>query len=216
MKQRLTALALATLLLLGLTACGKTVEEASPTPAEPTVSQPVESVPAESEAPESAAPTDSETSEPGQSAAPSETPSVQPSEAPSEASDPEPAKAPTANQVYAAVSAAAGVSYNNATSYIDAYYTTLDLSALDDYVFYMPDMSAQIEEIVIAKVSGDMDAVKSACLDRQKGMAEEAAFYGTTGAYVDSYQLVTEGDWVMFCVCEKSADAVSAFRSSVK
>lgn len=215
MKQRLTALALAALLLLSLAACGgETAEKPSPASDEPTVSQPVETVPAESENPESAAAVDSETSAPDESAAPSETPSVQPSEVPSE--EPAPAKALTAGSVYAAVSAAAGVSYDNATSYIDAYYTTLDLNALSDYVFYMPSMSSQIEEIFIAKVSGDMSAVKSACRDRQAAMVEEAAFYGTTGAYVDGYQLVTEGDWVLFCVCEKSADAVSAFRSSVK
>lgn len=216
MKQRLTALALAALLLLGLTACGgKAPEEVSSTPEAAT-----QTVPEATATPQATEPTQTETpgasAQPEDSLAPSETPSVQPSEAPAEEPDPEPAKTPTAGSVYAAVSAAAGVSYDNATSYIDAYYTTLDLSALDDYVFYMPDMSAQIEEIVIAKVSGDMSAVKSACLDRQAAMAEEAAFYGTTGAYVDSYQLVTEGDWLLFCVCEKTADAVSAFRSCVK
>lgn len=213
MKQRLTALALAALLLLGLTACGgKAPEEVSSTPEAAT-----QTVPETTATPQATEPTQTETpgasAQPEDSPAPSQSPAVgEPTAPPSE----EPVKAPTAAEVYAAVSAAAGVSYDNATSYIDAYYTTLDLNALDDYVFYMPDMSAQIEEIVIAKVSGDMAAVKSACLDRQAAMAEEAAFYGTTGAYVDSYQLVTEGNWVLFCVCEKTADAVSAFRSSVK
>ncbi len=206
MKQRLTALALAGVMLLGLAACAKSVEDATPNPT------PLETVPAATATPQPTEDVEVETAQPSESAAPSQEPTVQPSEEPSD----QPAKAPTAAQVYAAVSAAAGVSYDDSTAYIDAFYTTLDLSALSDYVFYMPPMSTQMEEIFIAKVSGDMDAVKSACLDRQAAMAEEAAFYGTTGAYVDSYQLVTEGDWVLFCVCEKTADAVSAFRSSVK
>lgn len=226
MKRRLTALALAGVMLLALAACGaRTPEEVSPSPE-------ISDLPSEEVAATAGATEGVETetpqvsAEPSESATPSESPadeSAQPSPTPSAIGDPtappseEPAKAPTAAEVYAAVSAAAGVSYDNTTDYIDAFYTTLSTGDLDDYVLYMPPMSTQIEEVFIAKVkSGKMDAVKAACRDRQAAMAEEAAFYGTTGAYVDGYQLVDQGDWVLFCVCEKASGAVSTFRSSVK
>lgn len=226
MKRRLTALALTGVMLVALAACGgETPVEVSPSPEVSDL--PSEEVAATAQATgsvETEAPEVSE--EPGQSDGPSESPageSAQPSPTPSAIGDPtappseEPAKAPTAAEVYTDVSAAAGVSYDNTTDYIDAFYTTLSTGDLDDYVLYMPPMSTQIEEIFIAKVkSGKMDAVKAACRDRQAAMAEDAAFYGTTGAYVDSYQLVDQGDWVLFCVCEKAGSAVSTFRSSVK
>ncbi len=99
---------------------------------------------------------------------------------------------------------------------LDAYYN-ITAGDLEDFVLYMPDMSANIEEIFIAKVkSGKLDAVKAACEGRQKGMAEDAAFYPDTGTYVDSYQLVVSGDWVLFCVCENPDDAVTAFNDCTK
>ncbi len=238
MKRRLLALGLALCLTAALTACGGG-EEPAPTgdvPAEsltPSVEPSVEpdapavehetlptgpaATPEPSEAPASEIPA-SET--PAPSAAPSEgqvashpivTPA--PSETPSEA----PAKSVSAADVYAAVSQAASVSYDDATAYIDAYYTTLNTGDLADYVLYQPAMSSQIEEIFIAKVnSGKMDAVKAACKDRQAAMAEDAAFYVDTGAYVDSYQLVSEGDWVLFCVGANASGAAGAFKDAVK
>ncbi len=236
MKKRLTALALAGVLVFALSACGGDSGDATPTPSAPESLSP-SPTPDESAAPsleaspsaeveESLEPTgapESETPAPSATSAPSLEPAAGPSDgtvqshpietpAPSET----PAKAVTAADVYAAVSAAAGVSYDDTSAYIENFYTTLDTAALSDYVLYMPAMSSQLEEIFLAKVTGDMEAVKSACLDRQAAMAEEAEFYGTTGAYVDAYQLVTEGDWVLFCVGEKAADAVSAFQDAVK
>ncbi len=236
MKRRLLALGLALCLTAALTACGGG-EEPTPTgdvPAESLEPSATPSVEPDAPAvehetlPTGPAGEPSDTPEPSAtpapSAAPSEgqvashpivtpTPSETPSEEPSEA----PAKSVTAADVYAAVSQAASVSYDDASAYIDAYYTTLSTSDLADYVLYQPAMSAQIEEIFIAKVnSGKLDAVKAACRDRQAAMAEDAAFYVDTGAYVDSYQLVSEGDWVLFCVCAKAGDAATAFKDAVK
>ncbi len=141
-------------------------------------------------------------------AVPSETPPADPSDPPQEV---------TAPSVYAAVSAAAGVSYDDMTAYVDAFYPGLDTADLADYVFYQPSMSGQIEEIFIAKVnSGKLDAVKSACSDRQQGMVEDAEMYPDTGTYVASYQLVTEGDWLLFCVGPNAQGAVTAFQNAVK
>ncbi len=245
MKRRLLALGLALCLTASLAACGGG-DEPAPTrdvpaeslepSAEPSVTPSVEpDAPAvehetlptgpagePSATPEpSASPAPSAAPSEGQAAShpivtptPSETPSQAPaSETPSEA----PAKSVTAAEVYAAVSKAAGVSYDDASAYIDAYYTTLNTGDLADYVLYQPAMSSQIEEIFIAKVNaGKMDAVKAACKDRQAAMAEDAAFYPGTGDYVDSYQLVSEGDWVLFCVCAKAGDAADAFKDAVK
>ncbi len=183
--------------------------EPSATP-EPSEAPTSESPASESPAP-SAAPSEGQVaSHPIVTPAPSKAPA---SETPSEA----PAKSVSAADVYTAVSQAAGVSYDNNTAYIDAYYTTLSTSDLADYVLYQPSMNVQIEEIFIAKVnSGKMDAVKAACKDRQATMAEDAAKYPDTGAYVDSYQLVSEGDWVLFCVGANASGAAGAFKDAVK
>ncbi len=123
----------------------------------------------------------------------------------------------TAAGVYETVSAAAGGDAMSDVSFALEDYYSLSAADLDDYVLYMPDMSATIQEIFIAKVgSGRMDAVKAACESRQKGMAEDAQFYPATGTYVDSYQLVTSGDWVLFCVCETPDAAVEAFNNCTK
>lgn len=238
MKERFTALALAGVLVFALAACGGNDSgEATPTPsAAETVSPSPEGSPSAgveeslepTRAPGSEAPAPSAVPEksesPTQSEAPEETnlgampggavPAPGPSETPAPSEAPE--KAVAAADVYAAVSAAAGVSYDDTSAYLENFYTTLDTAALSDYVLYMPAMSSQLEEIFLAKVSGDVEAVKSACMDRQAAMAEEAEFYGTTGAYVESYQLVTQGDWVLFCVGEKAAEAVNAFQDAVK
>ncbi len=241
MKRRLLALGLALCLTAALTACGggETPAPTGDVPAEtlapsgePSVAPDGPEVEHET-LPTGPAGEPSATPEPSASPAPSAAPSegqvathpiVTPSpsqapasETPSEAPSEAPAKSVTAAEVYAAVSQAAGVGYDNNTAYIDAYYTTLNTSDLAEYVLYQPSMSAQTEEIFIAKVnSGKLDAVKAACKDRQATMAEDAAKYPDTGDYVDSYQLVTEGDWVLFCVGANAAGAASAFKDAVK
>lgn len=229
MKHRLLALGLALCLTAALSACGGGGETPAPS-AGPSAETLAPSAAPEPSTQPSAAP-DPETlpevehdALPTQSDAPAADPSptpdltADPTAPPSQAPSSEaPAKSVSAADVYAAVSKAASVSYDDATAYIDAFYTTLDTADLADYVLYQPAMSAQIEEIFIARVdSGKLDAVKAACRDRQAAMAEDAAFYVDTGAYVDSYQLVSEGDWVFFCVGANAAGAADAFKSAVK
>lgn len=211
MKNKFPALVLTGAVLLSLAACGgKPAESPTPAPSAPAATD----TPAPAPTPE-ATPTQA----PQVSAVPSEEPvQSQPVQTP----EPEPENTPaasalTAQDVYAAVYAAAGGnSTMDASAYMDAFYN-LTADDLADHALYMPEMSVNIEEIFIARAKdGKLDAVKAACELRQKGMAEDAEFYPATGAYVADYQLVTNGDWVMFCVCENYNDAVTAFNDAVK
>jgi len=233
---RVSALALAGAMSLTLAACGGGPAESAPSPeasetpaivsAEPSVEATLPAVTAEpSDAPSEsvdvvpAEPTPAGTAAVAPVATPAPTKPVQsqPVETAAPTATPEPAAQVTAAEVYASVSAKAGGSAMSDMSFVLEEYYSISASDLEDYVLYMPDMSTSIEEIFIARVkSGKMDSVKSACEARQKGMAEDAAFYPDTGAYVDGYQLVTNGDWVMFCVCQDPSGAVSAFNDCTK
>lgn len=149
---------------------------------------------------------------------PSPTPEPTPEPDPSEPSDTPSIAVPAANEVYAAVSKSAGntTATMDASSVLENFY---DLSAddLEDYVLYIPELSANIEEIFIVRAKpGKASAVKSACESRLTQLQDDAEMYPATGAYVANYQLVTEGDWVLFCVCPDSAGAVKAFQDCVR
>lgn len=239
-KTRISALALAVVMLLMLCACGSKEPDPTPDPAptesmnvivvspdvEPTESTNVVVASPEAEPTESAnviAPEESEAVvEPLASQAPAATP--EPTETPVQTQPiitPEPTPEPkslTAAEVYNKVSAVATGTYMMDSSFVlDAFYPDLSEDDFEDFVLYMPDASAKIEEILIGKVaSGRMDAVKAACQSRQQGMKEEAAFYTATGDYVDQYKLVAEGDWIMFAVVQNPAEAENAFLDAVK
>lgn len=245
MKTRIPALVLAGTMLLSLCACSSKEPDPTPDPtestnviaaspdAEPTESvnvivpspdvEPTESVnvipPEESEA--VVEPLASQAPDKGSELAPSPEPTNTPVQTqPIITPEPTPAAAETltAAEVYGKVSAVATGTYMIDSSFVlDAFYPDLSETDFEDFVLYMPDASAKIEEILIGKVaSGRMDAVKAACQSRQQGMKEDAEFYATTGDYVDSYQLVVEGDWVLFCICPNPGEAVTAFRDAVK
>lgn len=245
MKHRtLLTLAAAGALLLALPACSPKEPEATPTPdplptesmnvivttpeAQPTESMnvivtspepdPTESVnviaPEESDNPvkplESQGPVQSH---PVETQAPTPEPTSEPEPTPEA-----PAASLTAADAYAKVSAVATSTYMMDSSFaLDAFYPDLSEADFEDFVLYMPDASAKIEEILIGKVtSGRMDAVKTACESRQQGMKEDAQAYATTGDYVDSYKLVVNGDWIMFAVVPNPAEAESAFNDYTK
>lgn len=185
-------------------------QEPQPSPSDPAENQPA---PSQGEAAPSQTPQ-------GSSAAPSQPPLDPP--APSAAPSPEPSPTPaestgavTAQDVFTALSGVIGGSEMvDSTPVLDAFYN-LDPDDLEDYCLYQPGMSAYIEEIFIAKVkSGCMETVKAACQSRQAGMEEDVKTYPATGAYLDGWQLVTQGDWILFCVCENPTQAVEAFYSS--
>ena len=140
-----------------------------------------------------------------------------PPEATPEPTPEAPAKAVTAADVYGKVFAVADSAASMEASFVLEDFYTISESDLEDFVLYMPEMSTNIEEIFIAKVkSGKLDSVKAACEERQGMMAADAALYPATGGYVASYQLVTEGDWILFCICGNPDSAVTAFRDALK
>lgn len=242
MKQRITASLLALGLTVGLAACApkapvpdETVspspdptEMVSPSPDVTPDPDPTEGVstqqPDVTELPDKGTPPPEVTSAPiGDPTAPPDT--AQPTPTPAETPAPDPAEpsdtpsiANSAANVYAAVAKSAGdtTATMDASSVMENFY---DLSAddLEDYVLYIPELSANIEEIFIARAkSGKAGTVKSACEGRLAQLQEDADMYPATGAYVADYKLVAEGDWVIFCVCPDSAGAVKAFQSAVK
>lgn len=217
-KLSIPALALTGAMILSLAACSSKGPEATPTPAPAETPNGVESV-KPSEAP--AAPSEStqviappaETDavvKPLESQKPAES---QPAETPSEA----PSAAPTAAEVYAQVSAVAGGNPMIDAGFVLEEFYNLSADDLEDFVFYMPEMSATTEEIFIARVkSGKMDAVKGACESRQQGMKEDGTMYPSAAVYVENSQIVTNGDWIMFAVAADSDAAVNAFNTCTK
>lgn len=236
MKHRITALLLALGLTVSLAACAEKLPErtddpapsqaATQTPEGTPLPDPTETVPTvepeESAIPDKGTPPPEGTREPiGDPTAPAVTPAPTPTPvetAPAEPSDTPSIAVPAASEVYSAVSKSAGdtTATMDASSVLENFYN-LSADDLEDYVLYIPELSANIEEIFIARAkSGKVDTVKAACQSRLDGMKEEGAFYPGTGVYLDSAKIETSGDWVILCVCPDSAGAVKAFQGCVK
>lgn len=243
MKHRFLALGLSLCLLTGLAACGGGNGgdgDATPTP-DP--SQAVTDAPAGTLEPSATpipdkgtpAPSDEVTAQPSQTpptgsaeptAQPTPTPAIgDPTVPPSvePTAEPEPSDTPSiavlaASTVYDTVSKSAGetTATMDASSVMENFYN-LSAGDLEDFVLYMPDLSAYTEEIFIARAkAGKLDTVKAACQSRLDGLKEDGAFYPGTAIYLDSAKVVTQGDWVMLCICPDVSGAVSAFQSAVK
>ena len=218
-KIRFSALALCGAMILTLAACSSkepkpthapeaseipnVVESVKPTetPAQPSESMTVVTPPAETDA----------VVEPVESQGPVQVPPIE--TAPAET----PSAGLTAADVYAKVSAVAGGNpMIDAGFVLDSFYN-LSADDLEDFAFYMPEMSATTEEIFIAKVkSGKMDAVKAACESRQQGMKEDGTMYPSAAVYVENSQIVTNGDWILFVVAAEPDAAVTAFQDCTK
>lgn len=241
-RTRLT-LAAAGALLLTLPACSPKEPEATPTPeALPTESmnvivttpeaQPTESMNVIVTSPEPdptqsvnvIAPEETDAVvEPLESQGPVQVPPIEtltpaPTAEPTPEPTPEaPAAGLTAADAYAKVSAVAGGNAMSDMGFVLEEFYNLSTDDLEDFVFYMPEMSATNEEIFIAKVkSGKMDAVKGACESRHQGLKEEGAMYPVAAEYVENARIVTNGDWIMFAVVANPAEAESAFNDYTK
>lgn len=167
--------------------------------------------------PDKGTPAPAETSAPTAAATPAPADTATPSPTPAPTPD-APAASATAADVYAAVAAAAGETSAtmDASAVFENFYN-LSTDDLEDFAFYLPELSAYTEEFFIGHAkSGKVDAVKAACQSRLDGLKEEGAFYPATALYLDDAKIVTQGDWVLLCVCPDAAGAVKAFQDSVK
>lgn len=89
----------------------------------------------------------------------------------------------------------------------------LDMSNVDDFYVAMPMLSMHINEVFIAHVTGDMDAVKTACENRQQALLG-GFLYPSHVDLVENYKLVTAGDWICFVIHENAADIANDFTAA--
>lgn len=238
MKTRITALALAAALALGLAACtnGQSEQTAEPSPSEVVSPTPSETIqPSESVEPEESA-QPSESAGPTESAEPQEVPSVKPTESaigdptapPAEPSgEPEPSDTPSIAAPTAAGlrelfmtsssnSDAPTSDFTDMSGYLDNFYN-LSADDLEDFVFYMPDMSTALQEFFLAKAKpGKVEDVKAACESRLAGLKEEAEFYAGTGEFVENARLETVDDWVVLAACPEADRMVKILQDATK
>lgn len=111
----------------------------------------------------------------------------------------------------------------------EAGFTSLDASTLSSmygidandltaYVAKLPMMGIEATEFFIALVKeGKMETVKNAIMSRQAALADTFRDYLPDQlALVENYQLVTNGDYVMFCVCKDADSAADVFHDYTK
>lgn len=164
----------------------------------------------------------SETPKPSESAKPSEKPSesVKPSEKPSPSPEtpaapsetPKPEKS-VVQSIWDKVSSQERPSLMDLDAAALSSLYGIESGDLVEYVAKMPMMSAHVTEFLIAKVApGKMDSVKKACQDRQAYLAADTLYPETT-KLVESYKLVTSGDYILFAIDEHAADMVEAFNT---
>lgn len=248
MKQRLTALVLAGVMLLGLAACaGQRQQEPSPSASAEVTGDPspaITDVPAET-----AEPTDTPILDKGTPAPvvpsqevpvlrpgdlgyeepaptpsgpaigdPTVPPSVEPTQEPSE----EPAETLTAadlRNMFVLSSSNSNqptADFTNMGEYLENFYN-LSADDLEDFVFYMPDMSTALQEFFLAKAKeGKVDTVKAACQSRLDGLKEEAEFYPGTADFVDTAKVEVVGDWVVLAVCPEADRMAKILQDAVK
>lgn len=86
----------------------------------------------------------------------------------------------------------------------------MDMSAVDDFFAAMPMMSVHINQVLIAHVTGDMDAVKAACENRQQELLG-GFLYPMNVDLVENYKLVTAGEWICFIIHEDAEGIANDF-----
>lgn len=224
MKQRLTALALAGVMLLGLAACAKQSQvEPSPSASAEVTSAPSETAePTAPTVPDKGTPAPVDPSEevpvlrPGDPGyeEPAPTPSQPPIGDPTAPPSEEPSEAPAVTQTAAGLreffmhsssnSNAPTADFTDMGDYLENFYN-LSKDDLADFVFYMPDMSTALQEFFLAKAKeGKVEDVKAACESRLAGLKEEAEFYPGTADFVDTAKVEVVGDWVVLAVCPEA------------
>jgi len=98
-----------------------------------------------------------------------------------------------------------------------AAFYDINAGDLEEYIAKIPAMNTQVNEIFIARVkSGRMDAVRQSLVRRQEDLLSEYKDYLPDQLeLVKHYQLVSSGDYIIFCIGENAAGAISAFQSAL-
>ncbi len=155
---------------------------------------------------------------PGESTKPSEKPAFVPSPVPEQ---PKPSES-TKPAVSAVKSIWGEVSLQSRPALMDMDVTLLsdlygiDSADLEEFVAKMPTMSASVSEFLIAKCApGRVDAVKQACQERQAALAADDR-YPETVKLAESYQLVTQGDYLLFAIDQHADSMVGIFYAYTK
>ncbi|MEG2119150.1 MAG: DUF4358 domain-containing protein [Pseudoflavonifractor sp.] len=217
MNKKYLSLTLAGVLSLSLLAgCGAPAEQPTTPPATPPATVEPSALPAETPAlPETSAPV--ETEKPSESAKPSDKPT-----APKPTVKPEAPKPSTKPETSAVQSVWTDISALDLPSLMDMdaellkEFYGIDAADLTEYVAKMPMMSAHVTEFLIAKVaSGKMDAVKKACEDRQAALAGMNQ-YPDNVVLVKDYQLVVNGDYILFAIDNYAGDMADIFNTYTK
>ena len=234
MNHRFSSLALASLLTAGLlTGCGSSTPPStpSPEPSTPVVSDTPAPLPSESLLPsETPAPEGTPSAAPEESSAPSAAPSSKPTAKPSAQPSAKPTAKPTATPTPAPAASAVDDVWNEIAkngdlpSLSDVDAATLEavygISSDDlvDYVCKMPLINVKATEYFIAEVKdGKMDSVKASLEARQDALDQQWSQYlPDQYELVQNYQLVTNGNYVLFVVSEYADEAVSAFNTYTK
>ena len=129
----------------------------------------------------------------------------------------QPSKAPTMSELQSAVEGALGEMPSMMELSADDLATMygIDSSMVEAFVCKMPMMNTTATEYLIAKAaSGQADAVKKAALKRQSDLdATWKQYLPEQYEKVKNYQLVVNGDYVLFVVADNAAAAVQAFNN---
>lgn len=232
LTRRITALALALLMLTALAACGSSSDDPA-SPSDEVIGDvassaaPSESPEASEEPEESAEPTPTPTPVPTPTPTPAPTPtpvpSVQPTEqpaAPSETPDAQPSENPDSESVdlsafYDTVTSSyefASLSDLDSTM-LDTYYPGLTAVSTLQLIAKMPMISASGHEIVLIQCenSDDVATVQAILEARKQAQVDGGAWYPETTAIWESAQICVSGNYLMLISHESAADIADSF-----
>lgn len=232
LTRRITALALALLMLTALAACGSSSDDPA-SPSDEVIgdvassSAPSESPEASEEPEESAEPTPTPTPVPTPTPTPAPTPtpvpSVQPTEqpvAPSETPDAQPSENPDSESIdlsafYDTVTSSyefASLSDLDSTM-LDTYYPGLTAVSTLQLIAKMPMISASGHEIVLIQCenSDDVATVQAILEARKQAQVDGGAWYPETTAIWESAQICVSGNYLMLISHENAADIADSF-----
>lgn len=232
LTRRITALALALLMLTALAACGSSSDDPA-SPSDEVIGDiassaaPSESPEASEEPEESAEPTPTPTPVPTPTPTPAPTPtpvpSVQPTEqpvAPSETPNAQPSENPDGESVdlsafYDTVTSSyefASLSDLDSTM-LDTYYPGLTAVSTLQLIAKMPMISASGHEIVLIQCenSDDVATVQAILEARKQAQVDGGAWYPETTAIWESAQICVSGNYLMLISHENAADIADSF-----